>query len=45
MIGTLEHPVHAVNLDRTLEHIEEHYPDAIIIAVDAAVGRWIMWGL
>ena len=40
VIGTLEHPVHAVNLDRTLEHIEEHYPDAIIIAVDAAVGRW-----
>lgn len=32
VIGTLEHPVHAVNLDRTLEHIEEHYPDAIIIA-------------
>ena len=39
VIGTLEHPVHAVNLDRTLEHIEEHYPDAIIIAVDAAVRK------
>jgi len=45
VIGTLEHPVHAVNLDRTLEHIEEHYPDAIIIAVDAAVGRWDHVGL
>lgn len=29
----------------TLEHIEEHYPDAIIIAVDAAVGRWDHVGL
>ena len=45
VIGTLEHPVHAVNLDRTLEHSEEHYPDAIIIAVDAAVGRWDHVGL
>ena len=45
VIGTLEHPVHAVNLDRTLEHIEEHYPNAIIIAVDAAVGRWDHVGL
>ncbi len=45
VIGTLEHPVHVVNLDRTLEHIEEHYPDAIIIAVDAAVGRWDHVGL
>ena len=45
VIGTLEHPVHAVNLDRTLEHIEEHYPDAIIIAVDAAVCRWDHVGL
>ena len=45
VIGTLEHPVHAVNLGRTLEHIEEHYPNAIIIAVDAAVGRWDHVGL
>ena len=41
VIGTLEHPVHAVNLDRTIEEMEEHYPDAIIVAVDAAVGRWV----
>ena len=45
VIGTLEHPVHAVNLDRTMEDIEEYYPDAIIIAVDAAVGRWDHVGL
>ena len=45
VIGTLEHPVHAVNLDRTLEHIEEHYPDAIIIAVDAAVGDISITGI
>ena len=31
VIGTLEHPVHAVNLDRTIEEMEEHYPDAIIV--------------
>lgn len=45
VIGTLEHPVHAVNLDRTIEEMEEHYPDAIIVAVDAAVGRWDHVGL
>ena len=45
VIGSLQHAVDAVNLDRTLEHIEEHYPDAIIIAVDAAVGRWDHVGL
>lgn len=34
-----------MNLDRTIEEMEEHYPDAIIVAVDAAVGRWDHVGL
>lgn len=38
VIGTLESPVHAVNLERTMEGVREQYPDAIIVAVDAAVG-------
>ena len=38
VIGTLENPVHAVNLERTVKKLNEQYPDAIVVAVDAAVG-------
>lgn len=38
--GTLKKPVHAVNLDDTLEYIEKVHPDAYIIAVDACLGRY-----
>ena len=38
VIGTLENPVHAVNLERTVKDLNEQYPDAIVVAVDAAVG-------
>lgn len=37
--GTLEEPVHAVNLMDTLREIEEKYPSGFIIAADACLGR------
>lgn len=36
--GTLEQPVHAKNLDETLEHIHLFYPCALVIAIDACLG-------
>ncbi|MFB1097166.1 spore protease YyaC [Terribacillus sp. JSM ZJ617] len=37
--GTLESPVHAVNLVERLQMIEEKHPNAYIIAIDACLGR------
>ncbi|MFC0273071.1 spore protease YyaC [Metabacillus herbersteinensis] len=37
--GTLEEPVHAVNLEETLTLIQERYRYPFIIAVDACLGR------
>jgi putative sporulation protein YyaC len=37
--GTLEHPVHAVNLAETLKEIRTLYPNGFTIAVDACLGR------
>jgi putative sporulation protein YyaC len=37
--GTLEHPVHAVNLSDTLKEIRALYPVHFTIAVDACLGR------
>lgn len=37
--GTLEKPVHAVNLADTLLTIKKKHPDALVIAVDASLGR------
>lgn len=36
--GTLDNPVHAVNLEDTLKKIKKKHPDALIIAVDASLG-------
>lgn len=36
--GTLDQPVHAINLEDTLLHIKEKHPDALVIAVDASLG-------
>lgn len=36
--GTLEHPVHATNLQEKLEEINNVYHDPVIIAVDASLG-------
>lgn len=37
--GTLESPVHAINLDKTLDIINHAHPDSLIIALDACVGK------
>lgn len=38
VLGTLEQPVHAMNLERYLDMIGFCYPDALVVAVDASVG-------
>ncbi len=37
--GTLSDPVHAVNLNSTINYIEKKHPNAFIIAVDASLGK------
>lgn len=37
--GTIDHPVHAVNLQETLDRIKELHGDPLIIAVDACLGQ------
>ncbi|RSL29063.1 spore protease YyaC [Salibacterium salarium] len=37
--GTLKHPVHAVNLEDTLNEINRQHQDPFIIAIDACLGR------
>lgn len=37
--GTLQHPVHAVNLVDRLQTINEKHPNAFILAIDACLGR------
>lgn len=39
IFGTLDNPVHAVNLQDTLQLIELEYPDVTIIAIDACLGQ------
>jgi putative sporulation protein YyaC len=36
--GTMEKPVHALNLSQALEHIRIHHPDQMLIAIDACLG-------
>lgn len=38
--GTLKDPVHAVNLEDTLEYIKEKHQNPFIIAIDACLGRF-----
>lgn len=38
VFGTLESPVHAMNLEGTVETIYERYNDPFIIAIDASLG-------
>ncbi|OZM56576.1 spore protease YyaC [Lottiidibacillus patelloidae] len=38
--GTLEQPIHAVNLEESYKKIKEKHPTAIIIAIDACLGRF-----
>ncbi len=37
--GTLEHPVHAMNLSETMQKIYEIYHDPFVIAIDACLGK------
>lgn len=39
VIGTLERPVHAMNLERSVKMVHTCYPDHVIVAVDASVGN------
>lgn len=39
LYGTLEHPVHAMNLNETLTTIHQHFNNPYIIAVDACLGQ------
>lgn len=39
VFGTLDEPVHALNLKETIDRIEELYPSSGIIAIDASLGR------
>ncbi|MBD1371987.1 spore protease YyaC [Hazenella sp. IB182357] len=37
--GTLEHPVHALNLSNTIYQIRQNHPQAFVIAIDACLGH------
>ena len=37
--GTLQKPVHALNLEPVLSYIHQHHPDSLIIAIDASLGQ------
>ncbi|WP_284643028.1 spore protease YyaC [Paenibacillus silviterrae] len=39
LYGTLDHPVHAMNLNETLTTIYQHFNNPFIIAVDACLGQ------
>lgn len=38
VFGTLDRPVHAMNLEQYQEFVTRYFPDRILIAVDASVG-------
>ena len=38
VLGTLEQPVHAMNMERILDGMRKNYADHVIVAVDASVG-------
>lgn len=40
IFGTIDEPVHAVNLKETIEKIETKHPDALVIAIDACLGQF-----
>ena len=37
--GTIFHPVHALNLEKTASGIRRRHPEALVIAIDAALGE------
>ena len=38
-LGTLSQPVHAMNLQETLQQMEQEYPNSFVIAIDACLGQ------
>lgn len=38
VFGTIDNPVHAVNLQEYIDKINEDYPKSIVIAIDASLG-------
>lgn len=38
--GTIDQPVHAVNLKETIDKIEQKHKDSLIIAIDACLGQF-----
>lgn len=39
VIGTLEDPLHALNLEQRVEHAQVMYPDAFTVAIDACLSK------
>ncbi|PIC63416.1 spore protease YyaC [Sporosarcina sp. P13] len=39
VIGTLEDPLHALNLQQRIEHTKTLYPDAFTVAIDACLSK------
>lgn len=39
VIGTLENPLHALNLEETVASLATNHPDAFIVAIDACLGK------
>lgn len=39
VFGTLDSPVHAMNLDTCMLNLQDRFPHAVIVAIDAAVGN------
>ncbi|AOT73077.1 spore protease YyaC [Geosporobacter ferrireducens] len=39
LYGSLDHPIHAINLESSLEKIKTEHPDAYVIAIDACLGQ------
>jgi putative sporulation protein YyaC len=38
VVGTLDSPAHAINLDSVIKNVKQKYPDYFIIAIDACLG-------
>jgi len=39
IIGTLDEPIHALNLNDTIEYIKINHPNSGVIAIDASLGK------
>lgn len=39
ILGTLQMPVHAVNLEQAMTRLEEEYQDSVVVAIDASIGK------